>query len=453
MSFQSKNTRHVTFLALYREASRYVEDEPRALSDEERQALADNLRAEPKVESFLERHPNEADAVLADIINFVDFADRKLAHQGSGIDDSKAPEDTVGDARLALLNARREQYRAELLERLDRYEQVAEELGPFAQYLGGAWDLSSGELHPSVFDIWKQSERINREALTLRNLAALLGRLDEARLQAREQWLEQLPAPVTIFKRAGPSTLVGVHESDDLANVISSEIALLSTPEAETLFYLKLAEKKLLTYDLQMMHETQPHKSRRKSKRLEKGPMILAIDTSGSMASPLGTLTKEMQAKAFALSLMRIAFQQRRSVHVILFSTGVRALAFHPPRASMRDILNFLMLSYHGGTSIGDALDAGMAVLEEDAAFRQADLMFLTDGDTGAFEPKRVAIMSEARARGIRFYGLIVGATETPRLFQQLDHVWRFDGHNLAEIAADLEQYRRDPGFPVRNSA
>jgi uncharacterized protein with von Willebrand factor type A (vWA) domain len=405
---------------------------------------ASELFHNPEIEEFLERFPQEEEAILEEIANFLESADRRLKYLRHGGSSNEAHQDeTFEDLREIFLKTLREKMR--------RYIQVFGVVGPLVDHLGSGWDLSTGALRPYGFDIWTESLRITENEPRIRDVARRLGRLDRALKLERAEWLRSLGAPQWTIRHALPSTLVGIHESDDLNNLIISEAALLATPETRELFYLKFADKKLLTYDYESHERTPARLARPRRQRTafrRKGPVILALDTSGSM-----TGAKERQAKALALALIRIAYRQRRKVHVISFSSQTTALTLSPSRPSLREMADFLLMSFHGGTDIGCALDGAFDVLRR-SDFRLADLIFLTDAVTEPFNLTQVESMQDARERGTRFYGMVIGHAENPGLFEQLDEVWRYNGTNLHDVARSLEVYGRSPLVgPMRSTA
>ena len=71
---------------------------------------------------------------------------------------------------------------------------------------------------------------------------------------------------------------------NDLSNVIPAEIAMLSETVTETVFLKKYAEKQLSVFSCEPPNFTQKKIQKKQTKpRLEKGPIIVSIDTSGSM--------------------------------------------------------------------------------------------------------------------------------------------------------------------------
>jgi uncharacterized protein with von Willebrand factor type A (vWA) domain len=108
-----------------------------------------------------------------------------------------------------------------------------------------------------------------------------------------------------------PDDLVGIHQSNELNRLISSETVLLTEPELETVFYKQLAERRLLNY--QFMGQSRSLETVLSERRTfgetqdTKGPFIVCIDTSGSMSG-----YPEDCAKGFCFALLQIALSENR---------------------------------------------------------------------------------------------------------------------------------------------
>ena len=88
--------------------------------------------------------------------------------------------------------------------------------------------------------------------------------------------------------------------------------------QAKLLFYAKLAEKSLATYERDGWGEfpTQIVAERREIRpTADRGPILLCVDTSGSMRG-----AREIVAKALALECMRAAKVQERGCYVFAFA-------------------------------------------------------------------------------------------------------------------------------------
>ena len=101
----------------------------------------------------------------------------------------------------------------------------------------------------------------------LRQIAAVCGRFTRIALQRQKTRVKHPPDEIT-----------SITTGSEIERLLPSEIALLADPDLEDLFYLRFAERGLMQYDL-IGHEPQGQ-----------GPIIIAIDESGSMTTDYGVL-------------------------------------------------------------------------------------------------------------------------------------------------------------------
>jgi uncharacterized protein with von Willebrand factor type A (vWA) domain len=115
----------------------------------------------------------------------------------------------------------------------------------------------------------------------------------------------------------GLDDVVGVEPGGDLARLLPHELAKLAVPELELDTLRRLVERQTLCREY---HATEP---------VGKGPIIVTIDESGSMAGE-----KVHTAKALALALAWIARQQERWAGLVAYSgdSGERVLVLPPGR-------------------------------------------------------------------------------------------------------------------------
>ena len=88
-----------------------------------------------------------------------------------------------------------------------------------------------------------------------------------------------------------------MHESDDLANLLSNEVSLLSHTDTEAVFLKKYIDKTLLTLQYEdkrlVKSEHQFTEVHQKVRRKEKGPFKLCVDTSMSMEGKPEEIARE----------------------------------------------------------------------------------------------------------------------------------------------------------------
>jgi hypothetical protein len=122
------------------------------------------------------------------------------------------------------------------------------------------------------------------------------------------------------------------RRSDDIARMLPMELALLGHPRLNTLWHAKRAERTLMTYQLQgVLSEHTPQErefieqQQEQNKKPKKGhgPIIVCLDTSGSMQGEA-----EQVAKALVLEALCIAFAEDRRCFVYSFS-GPQQLLQH----------------------------------------------------------------------------------------------------------------------------
>lgn len=236
---------------------------------------------------------------------------------------------------------------------------------------------------------------------------ALAGRLNSARLRkitALMGAMTNLSWGVRQTRYTNiPEEVFDVTLSGDPGRLLSSEYAALAVPEMEDMFFLRLVQEQLLSYDF------------RGVEREGKGAIIYVEDGSGSMSHGGGD--KELWAKAFGLALLGIAKAERRPFHVIHFGGAGQAevFSFAEPAAftteAMLDYAETFLDS--GGTDFVTPLTRAVELLEDEHAATgrtSADIVFATDGDDGGVVHAWLPTYHEAKARlGFSAFGVAIG--------------------------------------------
>ena len=196
-----------------------------------------------------------------------------------------------------------------------------------------------------------------------------------------------------------PDELVGIKTGNDLAHLVTSELALLADPDLEISFYARYAEKKLLEYELD------------KQEPQGRGPIIVALDSSGSMTTATaGGLSREVWSKGAALALMAIARLQKRDIAIIHFSDGgqVRVDLFQKGLATPLEVMSTAEHFYGGGTDYTAWMTEALKLVDR-AAFNRADIVIISDGEV-YIPPIVVAEWNRRRKeREMRCYSVLIG--------------------------------------------
>lgn len=176
----------------------------------------------------------------------------------------------------------------------------------------------------------------------------------------------------------------GLTRSDDISRLLPSEAATLArgrrVRQSRLLFFAKLAEKALQTYERDGWGEyvTQIVPERREIRpTADRGPILLCVDTSGSMRGP-----RETVAKALALECMRAARAQERGCYVFAFAgpQEVAELSLGTDMAAVHNLLGFLEKVFNGGSDFNEPVRRCLDRLHT-AAWANSDILLVSDGE------------------------------------------------------------------------
>jgi uncharacterized protein with von Willebrand factor type A (vWA) domain len=314
------------------------------------------------------------------------------------------------------------------------------------------WDRLQGLLKSEG---WQEVVRIRRLLERLPELAKAIRRLGRTRQGeewdpvGREPELVLEPAVALREKRRTvrvpelPGETRGVTRSGRIARMLPAESMLLAHPRLRLIWHARHAERALLTYEdddrmSEVLHEEaptlRPSLKPRPERRFEMGPILVCVDTSGSMSGGA-----EAVAKATVLEAVRAAHAQKRPCHLIAFGGEGEMLEldlFVDPEGIAR-LAAFLAQGFRGGTDICGPITRCVE-LAEAAAWRQADLLLATDGEFGATPELAERLATLKTGRGLRVQGVLIGDRETIGLLELADEIlwvrdWRrFGGSEAA---------------------
>lgn len=175
--------------------------------------------------------------------------------------------------------------------------------------------------------------------------------------------------------KANKSEVYGTHQSDDLMRLLPNELVNLDDDTLETLFYARLLEKRLLTYELS--GTTWENQTKSKFYKQKTGPVVACLDTSASMSGkPL------QKAKALLFAIAHILKQEKRSLHVILFGASgqTKEYTLHN-ETNLSGLLRFLQHGFGGGTDFQTPLQTALNIIKNTSNYQKADILMISDGD------------------------------------------------------------------------
>ncbi len=251
------------------------------------------------------------------------------------------------------------QFRILLGDISQKYEEVKE----FLKQCKGA-EFSYGDLKACTDDF----SALARELQNNRAIHELARKMGRDYISEEKKKQSKIP-------EASKSEVYGTHRSDDLMRILPSELLYLEDGTLETLFYAKLLEQSLQTYQLKGITYRQGEEIDRQQKRT--GPVVACLDTSGSMNGlPL------LKAKALLLAIANILKKENRALHVILFGASGELREFSMESAkNTRGLLAFLNQGFGGGTDFETPLKKSLHIIENKKDCIKADILMISDGD------------------------------------------------------------------------
>jgi len=199
----------------------------------------------------------------------------------------------------------------------------------------------------------------------LTQLAKLIGAF---RAEARAARRQRVPRAKT--------EVYGLTRGNDLARLLPHELLSMRHPVLRRDFRRRLLERQLMSYRT------------RGDEREGRGPAVICLDVSGSMAG-----SKAIWAKAVALTLADWARRQHRAVTVLTFSSGPGGMRHHElvdgpgarglagrPLFKRTALLTFAEERVGGGTDFAPPLTAAQGIIADEKRFDRGDIVLITDG-------------------------------------------------------------------------
>jgi len=377
------------------------------------------------------------DTVLMSILFHLDFI---VDYRDRGAGEAEA-------ARMAI-----EAFAADWQERCGQFDELVEVFGLLPDDANSTrWDQIRGVLRSEG---WQEVLRIRRLLERLPELARIIRGLGRTRpaeerdatmqttVEVVDQAVAQRPERRTVRVPDMPGETRGVHRSDRIARMLPAEAMLLGHPLLRLVWHARRAERTLLSYeDDDRMQELRLHRSPvtrprvglKPGKRPDMGPILLCVDTSGSMQGGA-----EAVAKAVVLEAMRTAHAQHRPCHVFAFGGPEELLEMELALdgEGIERLTRFLGQAFHGGTDICGPLEKAIAKLE-DQRWQLADLLIASDGEFGATRETVARLDAVKRRLGLRVQGVLIGDRESVGFLEIADEIhpvrdWRrYGGSNV----------------------
>lgn len=193
-----------------------------------------------------------------------------------------------------------------------------------------------------------------RQSTALKDISKYLGRFREIFAQAKKNGYA--------YERGETYSL---ELGNNLSCALTSELAMLATPETIPLFLRKYQQKQIKQY------------RRREPIYKGMGDIICCLDESNSTKGEAAAW-----GKAVAMTLLEIAAESRRSFALIHFagSSSCQVDIFRPGEYTLEDKLSAAEIFLGGGTNFERPIREAIHLMELEG-FEKADVVFITDGE------------------------------------------------------------------------
>jgi uncharacterized protein with von Willebrand factor type A (vWA) domain len=222
----------------------------------------------------------------------------------------------------------------------------------------------------------------------MKELAEVIGRMKRFALGVKAQRINDVPHEA-----------YDVEVGNDLKRVLRAQFALLGTKETKYEFYRRYFEKELLQFKM------------RGTEEVGKGPIVLAIDKSGSMSG-----APFRWAMGVAEALRRFAAEEDRDYYAMFFGNNNDRERFDFPQGKgpFDKVLAFLGTQANGGTQFDGVLEEALAKASKSFdgdGKGKADIVFITDG-MAHLDDSWIKKFNDERARvGVRVYSVYIGGS------------------------------------------
>ena len=341
------------------------------------------------------------------------------------------------------IDKRRKKFLKELFEKMESFEKLFQELQSFTNDTGRLWDMSRGAWSRVDFSLLKEYQKLLDKDKSLKELGELLGKYRKAEIEYEKEIVyEDKEIKSQIYKPAKYGKIEGIKYGRQIPDLIPSCLGYFNNKLTKALFYKDLINEQLMEYNKKSrkMKTLNIKEKIERKKKIEKdnGPFILVIDSSGSMQG-----TPERIAKIIAFILAKSAFISKRKVFLINFSTEIECTEIGGITGDIKELLNFLSMSFYGGTDINPAFDKALEILES-KDYKKADLLLISDGLFPNANSKNKEKIKEFQRKNNKFHSLMIGNSSNSSALEIFDNNWKYnDGDGFKDLVRQMHLIKK----------
>ena len=269
------------------------------------------------------------------------------------------------------------------------------------------------------FKVIGDIEKIIYKYPTLKEIANIMGRKEEGK-QSELDGVSNKYVPFLLSHSQIREEVDGVVLGDNLSAILPSETVLLDSAETDSIFYKKYVTKQLqLVQGKSQIKKIEKNNKKKNQRRLQKGPMIISIDTSSSMSGE-----PEMISKSILINLLDIAKGEKRKCFLITYSVNAKSLEISK-LYHWSLVMEFLKERFSGGTNGEEMLKCITGTLDTQE-FSMADVLVISDFEFPFPCEKTHDAIKKTKENGTKYYALSIGEDikREEKFMSLFDKVW-----------------------------
>lgn len=228
--------------------------------------------------------------------------------------------------------------------------------------------------------------------------------------------------------KTGAVEIKSVSVGSKIENTLPSDRMNLIHDATKKDFYRRMSENQLLVYD------------KESNKEKNKGPIIVCVDTSGSMGN-----SEEIWSKAMAVSVLEIAQMQKRDYACIIYSGSADdPIIIKKNEVDAEKIISVAETYHGGGTDFESPLRKSMDLIN-DSTFKEADILFITDGECSISDQFAKTFNRTKEEKDFRCLGILIdlggGRTSDASLKKFCDNITRISSlKDIEDTASNVNR-------------
>ena len=277
-----------------------------------------------------------------------------------------------------------------------------------------AWALMGGRWNDVVYERLAKQVKLQERYPILKTVANAMGRKADASgiraIGVKNLGRNKIP-------HASKSDIAGVTVGRSFESLLPHEWAHFVDADLEDVFLRKFTTNSLQTfsYKSQSVHSAQS--LNRKVASLC-GPMVVCVDTSGSMAGDAWGI-----ALSLTMKLSEMCLADHRECMLVAFSVAATPIDAVQDRAGL---LKFFNRRAEGGTDVRATLKLLPQFFNNDERYFGGDVLWISDFRIPLPERNYFGIIETLKQSGTRFYGLQLGIAEN-RWTPYFDEIYQIE--------------------------